>query len=135
DAGLFPGSNLDNRNESTSNGRERAFVVGKRRAEKAVNGKWYSRALQAYTAHYYRITCGGDQITGSFTTGNIALGNTYNEPLPPDPGVVGSTLFVNAGRYAYPEFTRWDIADAAARPESIVDPQTGMLLKRVTMPR
>jgi hypothetical protein len=135
DASLFPGSNLDNRTESVSSGRERVFVIGKRRAEKAVNGKWYSRALQAFTPHYYRITCGADQSAGSFSTANIALGNTYNEPLPPDPGVVGSTLFVNAGRYAWPEFTGWDIKDPTARQESIIDPQTGLLLKRITMPR
>ena len=61
DAALFPGSNLDNRAESMSSGRERVFVVGKRRAEKAANGTWYSRALQAYTPHYDRITCGGAQ--------------------------------------------------------------------------
>jgi hypothetical protein len=134
DALLFPGSNLDNRTESASSGRERTFVIGKRRAEKALNGKWYSRALQAYTPHYYRITCGADQATGSFSTTNIVLGNTYNEPFPGDPGVAGSTTFVSDGRYAYPEFTKWDHTDPAARQESIVDPQTGVLLKRITMP-
>src|SRR5882762_2453884 len=45
DPAIFAGSNLDSRAESTSSGRERAFVVGKRRAEKGLNGHWYSRAL------------------------------------------------------------------------------------------
>src|ERR1700730_12219564 len=70
---LFPASNLDSRAGNVSTGRERVFVIGKRRAEKAVNAKWYSRALQAYTPHYYRITCGAAQATGSFFTSNIAL--------------------------------------------------------------
>jgi hypothetical protein len=37
DAALFAGANLDSRPESTSSGRERVFVVGKRRAEKGLN--------------------------------------------------------------------------------------------------
>jgi hypothetical protein len=134
DALLFPGSNLDNRADNTYSGRERGFVIGKRRAEKTLNGKWYSRALQAFTPHYYRITCGADQATGSFSTTNIVLGNTYNDPLPGDPGAAGSATFVSDGRYAYPEFTKWDHADPTARQETVIDPQTGALLKRITMP-
>lgn len=134
DALLFPGSNLDNRAESTFSGRERVFAIGKRRAEKALNAKWYSRALQAFTPHYYRITCGADQATGSFSTTNIVLGNTNNDPLPGDPGAAGSAAFVSDGRYAYPEFTKWDPADPTARQETVIDPQTGALLKRITMP-
>src|SRR3989442_9223077 len=87
DAALFAGSNLDNRAESYSQGRDREFVVGKRRAEKGSDGRWYSRALQTVTTHYYRITCGSDMQSGQFVTANIALGNTYNEPLPADPAV------------------------------------------------
>ena len=82
---LFAGSNLDSRAENLSSGRARVFVLGKRRAEKALNGHWYSRALQTVTTHYYRIRCGGDVATGSFVTANLALGNTYNEALPGDP--------------------------------------------------
>lgn len=133
DAQLFPGSNLDSRNESASNGPERVFVIGKRRAEKAVNGKWYSRALQAYTAHSYRITCGGSQATGSFSTANIALGNTYNEELPPDPNAGSDGFYVPAGLYAWPEFLDWNTT--TGRSETVIDPLTGMLLKRVAMPR
>ena len=57
DPAMFAGSNLDNRPGSTTSGLERVFVAGSRRAEKASNGKWYSRALQAFTTHYFRIRC------------------------------------------------------------------------------
>src|SRR4051812_42585654 len=78
DPTLFAGSNLDSRPESTTSGLSRVFVAGKRRAEKGLNDRWYSRALQAFTTHYFRITCGSSQAAGSFLTANIALGNTYN---------------------------------------------------------
>jgi hypothetical protein len=52
DPALFANANLDSRAESVSSGRERAFVIGKRRAEKGLNGHWYSRALQTITPHY-----------------------------------------------------------------------------------
>jgi hypothetical protein len=132
DPTLYVGANLDIRREGTFNGAERVFVIGKRRAERAGNGHWYSRALQAFTRHYYRITCGTDQATGDFTTSNILLGNTYNDELPPDPDAGKAGYFVNAGEYAWPEFVNWD--KATGRSESIIDPQTGMLLKRITMP-
>jgi hypothetical protein len=132
DPGLFAGSNLDSRSEGTSNGSERVFVIGKRRAERGTDGHWYSRALQAYTRHYYRITCGADQATGDFTTTNIPLGNTYNDELPSDPNAGKAGYFVNQGEYAWPEFLNWD--KNTGRSETVIDPHTGMLLKRVTMP-
>jgi hypothetical protein len=134
DTALFTGADQDSRAESLSNGAERVFVIGKRRAEQAANGHWYSRALQALTAHYYRVTCGPDQITGSFLTTNIPLGNTYNEALPPNPNITASGVFSYTGQYAWPEFTNWNAADPAARQEVVIDPQTGMALKRMTMP-
>src|SRR4051794_38476700 len=42
---LFAGASSDN----ATSGRQRVFVVGKRRAEKGLDGHWYSRALQAIT--------------------------------------------------------------------------------------
>ena len=96
DPTLFAGSNMDNR-EATASGLNRVFVAGKRRAEKGINARWYSRALQAFTAHYFRITCGGSQATGSFITANIALGNTYNEALPADPEVSARPYFSSTG--------------------------------------
>jgi hypothetical protein len=135
DTVLFAGSNLDSRLESITSGRERVFVAGKRRAEKGVDGKWYSRALQAFTNHYYRITCGESQASGTFATANIALGNTYNDALPADPAVSSRPYYSSVGSYAWPEFVNWNNQDPAARPESIIDPQTGLLLKRLALPQ
>jgi hypothetical protein len=132
---LFPGSNLDSRAESYSVGATRVFVAGKRRAERGLDGHWYSRALQTNTRHYYRRTCGADVKTGTFTTANIALGNTYNEPLPADPNVASRPYHTQAGSYAWPEFTRWNQADSTAKLESVIDPQTGVLLKRLALPQ
>jgi hypothetical protein len=135
DAAIFAGSNLDNRPGSISGNVTRTFVVGTRDAEQGLNGHWYSRALQALTPHYYRITCGTYTATGSFTTSNIALGNTYNETLPPAPNVTSNGIYSYTGQYAWPEFLNWNAADPAARRETVIDPQTGMALKRMTMPQ
>ena len=134
DPALFAGSNQDNR-DGTISGLQRVFVAGKRRAEKGTDGRWYSRALQAFTTHYFRITCGGSQATGSFLTANIALGNTYNETLPADPAVSTRPYFSSTGSYAWPEFQNWNNQDPAARQEAVIDPQTGMLLKRLALPQ
>jgi hypothetical protein len=135
DPTLFAGSNLDSRPESMSSGRSRVFVLGKRRAEKALNGHWYSRALQTVTTHYYKITCGGSVATGTFVTANLALGNTYNEAMPGDPAAGSRPYYATMGSYAWPEFTKWDPTDPTSRAETVVDPQTGVLLKRIGMPR
>ena len=135
DPALFGGANLDSRPENVVSGVQRVFVAGKRRAEKGSDGKWYSRALQAFTTHYYRITCGSSQATGEFPTANIALGNTYNDPLPADPAVSSRPYYSSVGSYAWPEFINWNNQDPAARSEAIIDPQTGMLLKRLGLPQ
>ena len=49
DPALFAGSNRDDRGEAVASGPARVFVIGKRVAEKGSDGKYYSRALQAYT--------------------------------------------------------------------------------------
>jgi hypothetical protein len=138
DPAIFAGSNLDTRPGSISGNVPRTFVAGTRDAEQGLSGQWYSRALQALTQHYYRITCGIYTATGSFTTDNIALGNTYNEPLMPDPAITSAfntNGFSYAGRYAMPTFLNWDSSSpATARTEAIIDPQTGMAMKRMTMP-
>jgi hypothetical protein len=135
DPALFANANLDSRAESVSSGRERAFVIGKRRAEKGLNGHWYSRALQTITPHYYRITCGSSVATGTFETSNIPLGNTYNEPLPPDPNAASRPYYTTMGSYAWPEFINWNKNDPTARQETVIDPQTGILLKRMGLPQ
>jgi len=138
DPALFAGSNLDNRPGSIAATPARSFVVGTRDAEQGLNGQWYSRALQAYTPHYYRITCGASSATGAFTTANIALGNTYNEPQMPDPAVTASfntNGYAYSGRYAAPMFLNWSsTSPATARTEQVIDPQTGLVIKRMTMP-
>ncbi|MCX6629234.1 MAG: hypothetical protein NTW28_16575 [Candidatus Solibacter sp.] len=134
DPALFAGSNLDTR-EATAGSLQRVFVAGRRKAERGINGKWYSRALQAFTTHYFRITCGGSQAAGSFLTANIALGHTYDEALPADPAVSTRPYFSATGSYAWPDFTNWDRSNVTARPESVIDPQTGMLLKRLALPQ
>ena len=133
DPSLFPGENLDSRTGSLTSGLQRIFVVGKRRADRGSDSHWYSRALQAYTLHYFLVTCGTDQASGTFSTTNIPLGNTYNEDLPADPNASATSYFVFGGQYAWPEFTNW--VNTTGRSETVVDPQTGMLLKRVTMPQ
>jgi hypothetical protein len=82
DPGLFPGSDSDGRSGNVVSGTKRTFVVGKRVSEKAFNGNIYSRALQAWTQHYARITCGASVFSTSFTTSNIPFGATYLD-LPP----------------------------------------------------
>ena len=83
DPAIFAGSNLDSRGESLASGAERTVVIGKRRAERGSDGHWYSRALQAFTPHYYRVTCGADQATGSFST-TCMTANTFGIDPPPD---------------------------------------------------
>jgi hypothetical protein len=116
----------DLRSGTLNRANQRIFVAGKRKAQKASDGHWYSRALQANQDHYYRVRCGAETAIGSFRTANIPLGNSYNEMFPPDPEVSGYTP---AGAYAWPEFTSW-----MDQGESVIDPQTGLYLKRVTMP-
>ena len=121
DPALFPGANTDNRAGGVSAGRLRIFVAGKRTADIASDGWRYSRALQVFTPHFFRITCGTDQAAGIFQTTNLPMGNTY-----PDVPPVDST---HPGEYAWP-FMPWN----AANP-SMIDPQTGILFKPITKPR
>jgi hypothetical protein len=108
---LFPGSNLDTRAGSISVGTDRVFVLGKRAVDTAADNKNYSRALQAYTLHYVRVTCGVTVLTGTFTTANIPLGNTYSDvPLTTIPTISSSD-----------------------RTQRIIDPLTGTLIKRFTL--
>src|SRR3954452_12340684 len=58
DPALFPQANLDSRRGDLVNGQSRVVVIGKRVSETASDQNTYSRALQANTTHYARITCG-----------------------------------------------------------------------------
>jgi hypothetical protein len=114
---LFVGASLDSRTGNITNGTFRLIVVGTRASQAASDGNIYSRALQANTLHYYRITCDGQASEGSFMTANIPLGMTYSEPPQADP--------LNPGGVLIP--TQFD-----TRGTAIIDPQTGALLKRVS---
>jgi hypothetical protein len=118
---LFPGSNSDARATSVVLEAERVFVTGARLADQGVDGKWYSRALAANTAHYGAVTCGTDTpIPFSFTTRNIATGNTDVDPLPFDSRALGN--------YAIPTFDFTDLT------KFYIDPQTGFRFKLATGP-
>jgi len=126
DSSLFPGSNVDNRPGSVgAGGTVRIIVLGKRKSEKAADGNYYSRALQAYTPHYVQITCdNGDQAAINFMTQTIPTGQTYNDPLTSDPAL--------PGQYPYPTVQNTGSA-ATDRAQEIVDPQTGALIKRINV--
>ena len=115
---LFEGANQDSRPGNISTGRARIFVVGKREVATS-GGANYSRALQAATLHYFRITCPSDGSTysGTFTTATILGGSGYGDPIPMDPA--------NPGNYLYPTFSATD------RSAAVVEPHTGALVKNL----
>src|ERR1035441_1527455 len=119
DPNLFPGSDRDTRPESIAAQNSRVFVVGKRATERAADGKNYSRALEAYAIHYYQVTCGSVVWTGNFTTANIPFGMSYQDLPQLDPANPGATL------------TPTLLND---RTQTIVDPHTGALIRRVSLP-
>jgi hypothetical protein len=129
DATIFSGANSDGRAGNIAIGTSRQFVIGQRTAQQGSSSYFYSRALQADTTHYYQIACGGATASGTFTTGNIPLGQTFNEDVPANPAATSTPYFVSGGQYAWPDFTSW-----TDRTETVIDPQTGLLLQRVTMP-
>ena len=118
---LFSGANLDVRPGAISYQTSRTFVAGKRAAEVGLDGRRYSRALQALTPHFFRITCGLDQATGSFATANIPLGTTYFDPIPTDRSAPGVA--------AWPGFY------GRNRSDFVIDPQTGLKILRGTLPQ
>jgi hypothetical protein len=127
DPTLFPGSQRDDRPGSLAHGRERVFIAGQRTSERAADQKLYSRALQANTTHYFRVTCGGETAERGFQTANIPLGTLFPEPPPIDPG--------NPGEYGWPNFST---ALRSSYPgnvstEKMVDPDTGLLTRRWTL--
>lgn len=114
---MFPGADKDSAGVHLRDGVVRTFVVGKRRTDSAANGN-YSRALQANTKHYARITCDGVAQTATFTTRSIPAGMAYND---------GPQLDLDTpGQWKMP--TRFE-----DRAQTIIDPQTGALLHAVSL--
>ncbi len=116
DTGFFAASNSDARTGNITAGQSRLFVAGKRDIEFANvgsnSGKYFSRALEANTQHYYRLTCTGGAATGTFTTATVPFGNTFGEPFQGD--------LANPGNAPYPYL------DPTVRNSSYIDPQTGL---------
>jgi len=97
------------------------FVIGTRTVATNSGRTNSSRALQAATTHYFKITCSaGAAASGSFTTRTVPSGMGYGEPIPIDPA--------NNGSYFYPTFSTTD------RTASIVEPHTGTLVRNLTLP-
>ncbi|MGH8336010.1 MAG: hypothetical protein ACRETL_04130, partial [Gammaproteobacteria bacterium] len=94
-------------------------MAGSRIAQKAADNKWYSRSLQTNTQHWIGVTCGADaEASNVQATTNKPLGNTWAEPYPYDP--------------ASPLGYAWPTIDFVDKTKSYVDPETGVLLKRLT---
>lgn len=119
---LFPDSNLDSRDGSVSNGRERIFVAGNRWFDEASDGERYSRALKTVTLHWARPNCGGDTATISFVTASVPFGLTRPDPV----YTVMPTS--TTGQVWFP--TR-SLTDRAAY---IIDPHTGVMVKNMALP-
>lgn len=122
DTALFTGANSDSRPGNITSGRSRVFVVGKRSVEGNLTGNNSSRALQAATLYYFRISCpsDGSNAAGTFMTQTIPGGVGYGDPIPIDPA--------NNGNYLYPTFSATD------RTSSAIDPHTGALIRNLTLP-
>lgn len=111
---MFEGAHRDDREGSVASESTRVFVAGRRTTQRAIDGKFYSRALQAYATHYFRVTCGDATGSGQFTTANIPLGMTYSDPPQGDPE--------NTGQHLIPTVT----------DSPIIDPYTGAFMKKVS---
>ncbi len=124
DPALFANASSDSRTGNIVNRTQRTFVIGKRAAEMGLDGKVYSRALQTNTVHNFLIKCStGGSVTyaGQFQTQNLPFGNTFADPQPVDRN--------KPGQYAWPTLSYSD------RSEQIVDPFTGALIRRVSLPQ
>lgn len=121
---LFPGSVTDSRSGAIVSGNDHVFVLGTRTYQKAASGKWLSRALKAYTTHTYGVTCGSaSQVTGTFTTANIPLGESYPEPPP-----INNTAYHNL------PLPTIDWTPGSGQDTTYYDAMTGIEIKRVTGP-
>lgn len=111
DPARFAGSSLDSRPGSFAVGGKRRVVIGKRTIESDESDKKRSRALAAATKHYARVRCGADAASVAFSTTTIPYGSTRPPDTPDTPEH---------------DYTNHD--------ETLIDPQTGAKLKRLTHP-
>jgi hypothetical protein len=125
DAAKYANSNLDlSRPNTIVSGLSRTAVFGKQRMDLALDGNWYSRALAADAKLFLRVGCGAgftDTATLSFATPTPALGTTHGMTYQSDASAPGA--------YITPFYSYTD------RNQEIVDPQTGVKVKRVNLPR
>jgi hypothetical protein len=119
DSSLFTGANSDSRSGSITSGTSHIIVVGTRTTALALDSSKYSRALQAFTPHYIRVTCGGDTGTTTFTTTNIPIGSTVPEAM--------QASTTTAGAWLTPTLD-------GTRTQQIADPFTGALLSPMSIP-
>jgi hypothetical protein len=121
DAALFTGSDSDlTRDGAYIQGSLRVVTLGQRRVKAALNGKRYSLSLQAATPHYIRLSgCGSAQAV--ISTANIPFG-PVSGPFPANesPGM--------EGYYGYAT------QDHTDRNEAVIDPLTGGLVRKLTIP-
>lgn len=117
---IYSGSNMDSREPYLIFGAERTFVIGKRLTQRDSAGIPRSRALQAATQHFYRVSCGVDSLTGSFMTRTASFGQTQAEATPYDALSPGDPL--------------WPYFDYADKTKGYVDPRTGVMIHRTTGP-
>jgi hypothetical protein len=116
---LFEGANSDARAGNVIVGTSRIVVIGKRTSERAADGNFYSRALHAFTQHYFQVTCGAAAGSGTFTTENPPLGNSAPDSVPFAAGAWGNLGWPTMSWSGYKRY---------------IDPLTGLLIERVTGP-
>src|SRR6266545_5014212 len=123
--GLFAGGNLDNRAGALGAGTtSRTFVVGTIPDTKgalsnlALDGKRYGRALTPATTYFARVTCGSQSGIVNWSTNNRPVGMTRGDEMP----------LASAGNYAFPTINSSD------RSQTVTDPVTGIVLRKMTIP-
>lgn len=84
DNSLFANEHLDSRAGNLTTGRSRRVVLGKQGGNAIAatsNGVNYSRALQADTQYYIRVTCGADTAEAVARTANVIDGDARGDAL------------------------------------------------------